>query len=150
MLENLAFPDDLSSVFLIFIIFCCTCFLRNDSPVRSVLRFRSYASTLSRLVSSAQESQKLILFFYYVKHINSIRKSSIFEPFQQGTPLDLYFLSEIHLLDVSHSRRTNLDFDCICGCSASTLPHIIQLCQNSMRDVPHFRRTYVDIYRICA
>ena len=33
-------------------------FSRNDSPVRSVLRFRSYASTLSRLVSSAQESQK--------------------------------------------------------------------------------------------
>ena len=40
--------------------------------------------------------------------MNSIRKSSIFDPFQ-GAPLDLYFLSEIHLLDVSHSRRTNLD-----------------------------------------
>ena len=40
-----------------------TCFLRNDSPVRSVLRFSSYASTLSRLVSSAQECQKLTLVF---------------------------------------------------------------------------------------
>ena len=89
-------------------------------------------------------------FFNYVKQTNSIRKSSIFDPFQGGTPLDLYFLSEIRLLDVSHSRRTNLDFYRICGCSASTLPHIIQLLQNSMRDIPHFRRTYVDIYRICA
>ena len=89
-------------------------------------------------------------FCYYVKHINSIHNSSIFVPFQGGTPLDLYFLSEIRLLDVSHSRRTNLDFYRICGCSASTLPHIIQLFQNPMRDVSHFRRTYVDIYRICA
>ena len=38
-------------------------------------------------------------FFYYVKQINSKRKSSIFVPFQGGTPLDLYFLSEIRLLD---------------------------------------------------
>ena len=70
------------------------CFPRNDSPVRSVVRFRSYASTLSRLVSSAQESQKLTLFvlFYYVKHVNSICKSSIVDPFQGGTPLDLIFL----------------------------------------------------------
>ena len=49
-------------------------------------------------------------FFHYVKHINSRRTNPIFDPFQGGTPLDLYFLSEIHLLDVSHSRRTNLDF----------------------------------------
>ena len=89
-------------------------------------------------------------FFYYVKHINSIRKSLIFDPFQGGTPLELYFLSEIRLLDVSHSRRTNLYFYRICGCSASTLPHIIQLFKNPMREVSHFRRTYVDIYRICA
>ena len=34
----------------------------------------------------------------------------------------------------------------ICGCSASILPHIIQLFRNPMREVSHFRRTYVDIY----
>ena len=34
----------------------------------------------------------------------------MFDPRRLKTPLDLYFLSEIHLLDVSHSRRTNLDF----------------------------------------
>ena len=77
-------------------------------------------------------------------------KSNISEPRRPKTLLDLYFLSEICLLNVSHSRRTNLDFYRICGCSASTLLHMIQLCQNSMRDIPHFRRTYVDIYRICA
>ena len=57
MLENFAFPDDLSSVFFIFSD-CLIASLRNDSPVRSILRFRPYASTLSRLVSSAPESQK--------------------------------------------------------------------------------------------
>ena len=89
-------------------------------------------------------------FVYYIKQINSIRKSSIFDPFQGGTPLDLYFLSEIHLLDASHSRRNNLDLFRICGCSASTFPYIIQLFQNSMRDVWHFRRTNADFYRICG
>ena len=64
--------------------------------------------------------------------------------------MDLYFLSEIRLLRVSHSRRTNLDFYRICGCSASTLPQIIQLFQNSMRDLWHFRRTNADFYRICG
>ena len=44
----------------------------------------------------------------------------MFDPRRLKTPLDLYFLSEIHLLDVSHSRRTNLDFYRICGWSAST------------------------------
>ena len=43
-----------SSYLYVFYVFL----LRNESPIRSVLRFRSYASTLSRLVSSAQESQK--------------------------------------------------------------------------------------------
>ena len=66
-------------------------------------------------------------FFYYVKQIDSIRKHLILDPFQRGTPLDLYFLSEIRLLDVSHSRRTNFDFYRICGSSASTLPHICLL-----------------------
>ena len=81
--------------------------------------------------------------FYDVKQINSIRKSSISVPFHGGTPLDLYFLSEIHLLDVSHSRRTNLDVYRIRGCSASILPHIIQLFQNPMREVSHFRRSHL-------
>ena len=63
--------------------------------------------------------------------------------------MTLYFLSEIRLLDVSHSRRTYVDVYRICGCSAFTLPHILQLFQNPMQDVSHTRRTYVDIYRIC-
>ena len=84
--------------------------------------------------------QKVIDFIYKVSY-----KSDISEP-RRPTLLDLYFLSEICLLNVSHSRRTNLDFYRICGCSASTLPHIIQLLQN----VWHCRRTYIDFYRICA
>ena len=39
-----------------------------------------------------------------------------------------------------------IDFYRVCGCSASILLHIIQLCQHSIRDVPHS----IDIYRICA
>ena len=64
--------------------------------------------------------QKVIDFIYKVSY-----RRVIFDPRRPKTPLDLYFLSEIHLLNVSHSRRTNLDFYRICGCSASTLPHII-------------------------
>ena len=44
--------------FVSYILYFLISFPRNDSPVRSVVRFRSYASSLSRLVSSAQESQK--------------------------------------------------------------------------------------------
>ena len=56
-------------------------------------------------------------------------KRVIFDPRSPKTPLDLYFLSEILVLDFSHSRRTHIDFYRICGCSASTLFYIIQLCE---------------------
>ena len=49
--------------------------------------------------------QKEIDFIYKVTY-----KRAIFDPRRPRTSLDLYFLSEIHSLDVSHSRRTNLDF----------------------------------------
>ena len=149
MLENLAFPDYLSSVFLIFIIFSeFVCFEMNLPSVASCDSARTHPPFLASS-RPAKDLRNEPWFFYYVKYINSIRKSPIFDPFQGG-PLWTYFLSEIRLLDVSHSRRTNLDVYRICGCSAFTLPHIIKLFQNPMRDFSHFRRTYVDIYRISA
>ena len=150
LLENLAFPDDVSSVLLIFIIVSDIFFLEMTFPSVASCDFaRKYPPFLasSRSLKNLKKKtlQTVIDFIYKVSY-----KRIIFDPRRPKTPLDLYFLSEIHLLNVSHSRRTNLDFYRICGCSASTLPHISQLLQNSMRDIPHFRRTYVETYRICA
>ena len=152
LLENLAFTDDVSSVLLIFIIVSDLFYIEMILPSVASCDFaRTHppflASSRSLKNLKKENLQKVIYFICKVYYKNV----SFLTP---GDPRPLwtynYFLSEIHLLNVSHSRRTNLDFYRICGCSASTLFHIIQLLQNSMRDIPHFRRTYVDIYRICA
>ena len=91
-------------------------------------------------------------FLYYVKQINSIRKSSIFDPFQfsRGDPFGPIFLEWNPPFGCFAFSEDICWFYRICGCSASTLPHILKFFQIPMRDVSHIRRTYVDIYRICA
>ena len=110
MLENLAFPDDVSSVFLIFIIGSDICYLEITLPsvascdfARTHPPFLASFRSLKNLKKKAL--QKVIDFIDKVYY-----KRVIFDPRRPKTPLDLYFLSEIHLLDVSHSRRTNRDF----------------------------------------
>ena len=85
LLENLAFPDDLSYMFLIFII-CSNLVFFEMTPVRSVLRFRSYASTLYRFVSSVQESQKLIMICLLRKTYQFNTQKFNIWPFSRGDP----------------------------------------------------------------
>ena len=56
----------------------------------------------------------------YIKFFTNVSFLTPGDP--RKVPLDLYFLSEIHLLDVSHSRRTNLFFFFICIAFADALP----------------------------
>ena len=91
LLENLAFPDDLLSVFLIFIIVSDLLFFEMILP--SVASCDS-ARTRSSFLASSRPPKNLRnepWLFYYVKQINSIRKSSISYPFQ-GDPFRPIFL----------------------------------------------------------
>ena len=146
LLENLAFTDDVSSVLLIFIIVSDLFYIEMILPSVASCDFARTHPPFLASYRSLKNLKKKTLQKVISCTCKVLIKSDISEPRRPKTLLDLYFLSEICLLNVSHSRRTNLDFYRICGCSASILLHIIQLCQHSIRDVPHS----IDIYRICA
>ena len=119
LLENLTFTDDVSSLLLIFIVSDFVYIEMILPSVASCDFARTHPSFLASYRSLKNLTKKTLQ-----KVISCTRKvlikSDISEPRRPKTISDLYFLSEICLLNVFRSLRTNLDFYRICGCSAFT------------------------------
>ena len=89
-LRILEYPDELSSVFLIFVIFSA-CFFEMVIPSGASC---DSARTHPPFLASSRppkNPRNEPCFVYYVKHINSIPKSSIFDP-SRGAPFGPIFL----------------------------------------------------------
>ena len=149
LLENLAFPDDVSSVFLIFIIVSDILYIEMILP--SVASCDS-ARTHPPFLASSRPPKNLRnepCFCDYVKHINSIRTIqylTLFNPFgpiflEWNPPFGCFAFSEDHSRCLSHLRMLCLYITSYYSAFPKSHARRLAFSEDLCRHLSHLRMT---------